>query len=416
MKKVIKLFFLVVVLNTNHFSQSSHNYCDIFFLNTQSGWILSNNSYLWKTTNAGTTWISIYDSRIDTSGKIIFDDEQNGWLLLNSTLYSSNDGGSSWQYKYEFSPIFDDYNISFINDSTGFVSNTNKLYKTTDEGISWYLLTDTLGVINKISRYGENLLFISSNYGPLCHVYKSTDKGKSWIQSFDWGSLDGDNFGKVEMFNETEGVLELFYADFIGQSILFKTTDAGQSWDELGYGIAFDFGIADFEFTSDQTGWVTTQISSILRTTDGGFIWDTLQTHLANINNFDFFNSDVAYGISNNHIYYTNDGWITYSIVDSIITNIDNQKIVPGEFVLYQNYPNPFNSTSVIKYSLPKSSNIIIKVFDVLGKEIETLVNEEKPAGTYEFIWKAFNLPSGIYFYRLQAGSSVETKKMILLR
>ena len=69
-----------------------------------------------------------------------------------------------------------------------------------------------------------------------------------------------------------------------------------------------------------------------------------------------------------------------------------------------------------IKYSIPQSSNVIIKVFDILGNEIETLVNEEKPSGAYEITWYAANLPSGVYFYKINSGSFVETKKMILLK
>jgi len=89
---------------------------------------------------------------------------------------------------------------------------------------------------------------------------------------------------------------------------------------------------------------------------------------------------------------------------------------VPDEFNLSQNYPNPFNPSTKIRYSVPQSSNVIIKVFDILGNEIETLVNEEKHTGTYEITWYAEQLPSGIYFYKLQADSFVETKKMVLLR
>jgi hypothetical protein len=81
-----------------------------------------------------------------------------------------------------------------------------------------------------------------------------------------------------------------------------------------------------------------------------------------------------------------------------------------------QNYPNPFNPSTKIKYSVPQSSNVVIKIFDVLGNEIETLVNEEKSTGTYELTWYATNLPSGVYFYQLNAGSFVETKKMLLLK
>ena len=89
---------------------------------------------------------------------------------------------------------------------------------------------------------------------------------------------------------------------------------------------------------------------------------------------------------------------------------------IPLTISLNQNFPNPFNPTTKIRYSVPQSSNVVIKVFDVLGNEIETLVNEEISIGTYEITWIADNLPSGIYFYRLQAGSFVETKKMVLLR
>ena len=89
---------------------------------------------------------------------------------------------------------------------------------------------------------------------------------------------------------------------------------------------------------------------------------------------------------------------------------------IPTEFLLTQNYPNPFNPSTKIRYSVPQSSNVIIKVFDILGNEIETLVNEEKPVGTYEITWYAASLPSGIYFYTINAGSFIETKKMILLK
>jgi len=83
---------------------------------------------------------------------------------------------------------------------------------------------------------------------------------------------------------------------------------------------------------------------------------------------------------------------------------------------LIQNYPNPFNPATTIKYSIPELSFVILKVYDVLGNEIAILVNEEKPIGNYEVEFDATTLPSGIYFYRLQAGSFVETKKMVLMK
>jgi hypothetical protein len=102
---------------------------------------------------------------------------------------------------------------------------------------------------------------------------------------------------------------------------------------------------------------------------------------------------------------------------DTLITSVANfTNEIPRKFNLNQNYPNPFNSSSVIKYSIPNSSEVTLKIFNTLGEEIETLVNDEKPVGTYEVNWNAFNLPSGVYFYRLQAGTFVQTRKMILLK
>ena len=96
--------------------------------------------------------------------------------------------------------------------------------------------------------------------------------------------------------------------------------------------------------------------------------------------------------------------------------NTSNDNVQPTTYKLENNYPNPFNPTTTIKYQIPELSFISLKVFDVLGNEILTLVETEKPVGTYEVEFDATNLSSGIYFYRIQAGSFVETKKMILLR
>ncbi|RPI72066.1 MAG: T9SS C-terminal target domain-containing protein, partial [Ignavibacteriales bacterium] len=93
-----------------------------------------------------------------------------------------------------------------------------------------------------------------------------------------------------------------------------------------------------------------------------------------------------------------------------------NEETIPVEFLLLQNYPNPFNPATTIKYDLPENNFTTLKVYDPLGNEIATLVNEEKPAGTYEVEFDASELSSGTYFYILQAGEFTETKKLILLK
>ncbi|MCX6165176.1 MAG: T9SS type A sorting domain-containing protein, partial [Ignavibacteriae bacterium] len=89
---------------------------------------------------------------------------------------------------------------------------------------------------------------------------------------------------------------------------------------------------------------------------------------------------------------------------------------IPSEYRLFQNYPNPFNPSTNIRYQITNNGFVSLKVFDALGREIETLVNEKQPEGTYEAIFDGRNLPSGIYFYRLQTDNFTETKRMVFLK
>jgi protocatechuate 3,4-dioxygenase beta subunit len=98
------------------------------------------------------------------------------------------------------------------------------------------------------------------------------------------------------------------------------------------------------------------------------------------------------------------------------ITGIKDNRSVPKSIKLYDNYPNPFNPTTTIRFDLPRASEVYLKVFNILGEEMAVLVSENLPAGSYSYNWDALNLTSGVYFYRLQAGEFVETKKMILMQ
>ena len=86
------------------------------------------------------------------------------------------------------------------------------------------------------------------------------------------------------------------------------------------------------------------------------------------------------------------------------------------EFYLSDNYPNPFNPFTTVSYSIPKNGIVILKVYDILGKEVAVLTNEVKEAGNYSVKFDASNLPSGIYFYTLTSGNFIATKKLILLK
>ena len=93
-----------------------------------------------------------------------------------------------------------------------------------------------------------------------------------------------------------------------------------------------------------------------------------------------------------------------------------NFSMLPGSFRLSQNYPNPFNPVTRIKYSVPVQSSVKLILYDVLGKEVKTIVNEVKPSGEYIYDLNASSLSSGVYFYKLEADGFIDTKRMILLK
>ena len=96
---------------------------------------------------------------------------------------------------------------------------------------------------------------------------------------------------------------------------------------------------------------------------------------------------------------------------------VENEEVdLPVEFVLSQNYPNPFNPETKIWYSLPHSGDVNLIIYNILGKEVARLVDGNMPAGEHTVLWNASNFASGIYFYRLQAGDFVQTRKMVLLK
>ena len=110
--------------------------------------------------------------------------------------------------------------------------------------------------------------------------------------------------------------------------------------------------------------------------------------------------------------------WVDAQIIYNYITGVDDEQKTESlrSFQLYQNYPNPFNPRTKLKYQIPELRFVTLTVYDILGNEIETLINEEKASGTYQIEFDASALTSGIYFYKLQAGSFVETKKMVLMK
>jgi hypothetical protein len=138
-----------------------------------------------------------------------------------------------------------------------------------------------------------------------------------------------------------------------------------------------------------------------------------------NLTNFQGSGSpdSIAWGLFAKPLYTPTTVYTAYANYISSATGIPRQlPVFPAGIQLNQNYPNPFNPSTTISFSVPKKSHVLLKIYDLIGREVAELVNKELPAGSYTSQWNAVHAASGIYFYRLQAGSLIETKKLVLLR
>jgi len=178
------------------------------------------------------------------------------------------------------------------------------------------------------------------------------------------------------------------------------------NWD--GLPIEPDVIWSELQIKIDSSNWSTIYSGSNRFWNDSNFVYDELGEV--------FVSFRVRMCDNENKCSMWSDVYETMKIINNTTPMSDINFYHLTEYYLYQNFPNPFNPTTTIIYSIPKLSFVTLRIYDVLGSEVETLINEEKAVGTYELNWNAANLPSGVYFYRLQAGSFVETKKMILLK
>ena len=212
--------------------------------------------------------------------------------------------------------------------------------------------------------------------------------------------------------------------------LLVKTNSAGiKEWVKY-YGSIKNDKATDIKVTSD-SGFIvcgtTMEVNNsedglIIKTNlDGDSIWVKRFSELPNFPHPlhsitpTFDKGYIATGTS-----HTVNGlgvWLLKLTTDStLLTSNEDYEAFLSDYNLFQNYPNPFNPTTKIEYQIPKREYVTLKVYDVLGNEVATLVNEEKPVGFYQLRWGAVNLPSGVYFYQLNSGDFVQTRKMLLLK
>lgn len=238
-----------------------------------------------------------------------------------------------------------------------------------------------------------------------------------------------------------------------GHDMIAKTSNGGRSWE-----IIYEQGnrspeIINFQFLSNELGYVTMERGKIMKTTDGGDTWNNkFTTSVGDLNDLYFVHADSGVVVGEDgrilttsdggenfttnytvtsktlnaiHITDESNGWIVEekgvlltSNAGDVYTSIEGPAVteLPSKIELHQNYPNPFNPSTTIRYQISSNNLVSLKIYDTLGRQVATLVNEYKPAGEHVVSFNAPNLSSGMYIYQLKAGNAVITKKLILIK
>jgi len=409
----------------------------IQFVSANEGWISASNGKLLHTTNGGINWTVVSPEPFDTlfswndpAISLSFINPSTGWIIRTkgsfsdwrgAVVYKTTNGGESWN-KITIPNYDAGIYIQFVDENNGWIMvfNTNYtgggLFRTTNGGESWnnietpisgfpFFINSNLGWLMPINAEGSGTSSDS--------IRKTTDGGLTWTAP--WGTDNAQIRANAIHFSDSNN------GWVVGQNgLVMKTSNGGNSWTYYSLYIGLPFGLGfnskSVFFLDANKGWITTKPDGmsnayVLYTNNGGssWMWQPISSDnhsIYSIHFFDALNGGLICG--NGLIFHTTSGGITG--VEEV-----NNSTLSGYF-LSQNYPNPFNPSTIISYSLPVTSQVSLKVYDVLGNEVATLVNDYKSAGSYYVDFNSINLSSGVYFYSLTAGSFTETKKLILLR
>ncbi len=372
--------------NWNHIYGGDGFYVLVDHTNPNIIYAESQNGGLGKSTNGGTNFNSAtngidFGEPTNWSTPVAMD-PNNANILYYGTdyLYRTTNGAGVWN---KISPQLTDYNGGRLGTITTIAvapTNSNVIYVGTDDshvwvtpdsGTTWNEISDGLPV-RWVSRVAvdpsnENIVYATFNglkwHDPQPHVFRSSDMGANWTNIS--GNLPD---APVDAFAVDNNYPERLY---VGNDVgMYYTFDTGQTWYGLGEGLP------------------------VLPV------------------------GDIKIHPTENYLVAGTYGRSMYKIDLNNVTGIKNSEsnLTAKNFQLYQNYPNPFNPVTIINYQLPINNFVSLKVYDIIGNEVASLVNGEKPAGNYKIEFNAAKLSSGVYYYSLSAGSFTQTKKMILLK
>jgi photosystem II stability/assembly factor-like uncharacterized protein len=346
----------------------------------------------------------------------------NNQLFLGTTveivfvgmLFRSTDQGETWDLFQDGIPFIDPnwpyiqvvMDIDVNSDGDLFAAlNTEGAYRRLTTDTSWHFINSNIPDTNifSICVNSNDAVFAGYRNG---YIYKSDDNGETWVES-----LSGFQDYTVELLKSADeyvfAILHNYNYPYQDSSLGYYSYDNGNNWIDLNIS-GVGSRVNSIGFYNDIIV-IGTDTSGVFISSDFGNNWISSNEGLSDktVKSIVILPEGLLLcGTEKEGIY----------LADLNPMNVPNINNTAMRYSIFQNYPNPFNPITKIKYSIPQTSNVVIKVYDILGNEIEILVNEEKQSGNYEITWYAENLPSGIYFYQLRAGEFVETKKMVLLK
>jgi hypothetical protein len=194
-----------------------------------------------------------------------------------------------------------------------------------------------------------------------------------------------------------------------------RTTDGGNTWIAIDIGAGLTGNTVIKWVPGTNIVYIIGANGAVKRSINNGLTWTSMETAgVTGLNHFDFNkvnNIICGYAVSSNGS--------VIKLADSVLllTNAGSNSIeVPSEYKLYDNYPNPFNPVTKIKFDLSSTRTVKLKIFDITGKLVADLINGELKAGSYEYLFNAENLSSGIYFYRIELSDLTDIRRMILIK
>ncbi|MCX6120982.1 MAG: T9SS type A sorting domain-containing protein [Ignavibacteriales bacterium] len=349
-----------------------------------------------RSTDGGQTWTKMEVGNSNTITRCFYRSINGDIYAGGEKVFKSTDTGNSWQLSSTGLNISSIFTITEGLSGTIFAGDYwGGIFRSTDRGSSWVAVNNgltSLTIFSMISSPSGTLLAGSFNG----QVFRSTNNGDFWTPI----SLGSNSVACL--YRLMNGTI------LAGTSGIYKSTDDGLTWTGLG-GTLAQQGIVSIVENPKGDLYVSTSYDGVYKSTDRGISWIQINSGLT-----DLRTQCMALSLSGS-LYI---GTWRHGLFKSVsnVNDVEETLLEPTKFFLAQNYPNPFNPSTLIRFQIPHSEFVTLKIFDLLGRELATLVNEDLNLGRYEKILNGGKLASGVYIYRIQAGSFVQTRKLLLIK